>query len=555
MSAAMLLFAATLSVSCQKEDIPIYSPEDMEREELIKNYLATSYSSAITDVSVTEDKVRISGKYSGTGEFYVAEIPPYMDRLRLEEALTLFEPDGSSFSFETGRMVETENGIVYDRLLSKWAIFEKNGEGSRLVSAARYADEVHAVSSPDAVPLRNKKGMGGIFMNDRISDFDELGLGSATLNLFVTQFAYLSPGAGRIPHEYGGRTYWFDENFIVNNLDNVLKEACSRNMSVAAILLVQGEAAAMDKELARLLTDPGNTGGGTLIMPNMTSLESVNCFAAIVDFLISRYTREDGLYGRVAHWIVLNEVDGGSSWANMGTRPQYFYTDYYIKVLRLVNNILRQYDQHAETFASFTHSWTLPALDFPALEMIETIEAMGKKEGDYRWALACHSYPWDLLNPRCWECPYSTPDMDAQCVSFRNLEVLDKWIRMPEHRYEDGSKRSVWLSEAGLNSRSYSAADLEEQAAGTAYAWKKVEALEGIDAWQWHNWFDNQGDGAGAMLGLRKFREENGGEPKPAWQVFKAAGTETEEACFSRYLEYLGLDGWEEIMYDEDVID
>ena len=210
MSAAMLLFAATLSVSCQKEDIPIYSPEDMEREELIKNYLATSYSSAITDVSVTEDKVRISGKYSGTGEFYVSEIPPYMDRLRLEEALTLFEPDGSSFSFETGRMVETENGIVYDRLLSKWAIFEKNGEGSRLVSAARYADEVHAVSSPDAVPLRNKKGMGGIFMNDRISDFDELGLGSATLNLFVTQFAYLSPGAGRIPHEYGGRTYWFD---------------------------------------------------------------------------------------------------------------------------------------------------------------------------------------------------------------------------------------------------------------------------------------------------------------------------------------------------------
>lgn len=166
LSAAMLLFAATLSVSCQKEDIPIYSPEDMEREELIKNYLATSYSSAITDVSVTEDKVRISGKYSGTGEFYVAEIPPYMDRLRLEEALTLFEPDGSSFSFETGRMVETENGIVYDRLLSKWAIFEKNGEGSRLVSAARYADEVHAVSSPDAVPLRNKKG-GGRHIHER----------------------------------------------------------------------------------------------------------------------------------------------------------------------------------------------------------------------------------------------------------------------------------------------------------------------------------------------------------------------------------------------------
>ena len=327
-----------------------------------------------------------------------------------------------------------------------------------------------------------------------------------------------------------------------------------QNIKRGGILLVQNEAAAADKELARLLTDPGNTGGGTLLMPNMTSPESVNCFAAIVDFLVSRYSRDAGSYGRVAHWIVLNEVDGGSSWANMGTRPQYFYTDYYIKVMRLVNNILRQYDQNAETFASFTHSWTLPALDFPAKEMIETIDAMGKKEGDYRWALACHSYPWDLLDPRCWECPYSTPSMDTQCVSFRNLEVLDKWIRMPEHKYLGTQKRSVWLSEAGLNSRSYSEWDLKEQAAGTAFAWKKVQALEGIDGWQWHNWFDNTGDGAGAMLGLRKYREDNDGEAKPAWYVFQAAGTEDEDAEFAQWLEYLGLSGWDEIMYDESAI-
>lgn len=546
--------AAALLVSCEKIGADRYSPQDLELDELIQNYVSASYSSKISDVTVTGDKVRISGTYAGTGEFRIAEVPPYMDLLKLDEPLSVIEPDSREFSVETGRWLETADGIVYDRLLSKWAIFEKDGDSWKLVSAARYADTVPAISSPEAVPLRNKKGLGGIFMNEHISDFDELDTGSATLNFFVTQFTYLSPGDGRIEHRYGGRSYWFDENFIKSNLDRVLEETGRRNMSVAGILLVQNEAAAADKELAQLLTDPGNTGGGTLLMPNMTSPESVNCFAAIVDFLVSRYSRDADRFGRVAHWIVLNEVDGGSSWANMGTRPQYFYTDYYIKVMRLVNNILRQYDQNAETFASFTHSWTLPALDFPAKEMIETIDAMGKKEGDYRWALACHSYPWDLLDPRCWECPYSTPSMDTQCVSFRNLEVLDKWIRMPEHKYLGVHKRSVWLSEAGLNSRSYSEWDLKEQAAGTAFAWKKVQALEGIDGWQWHNWFDNTGDGAGAMLGLRKYREDNDGEAKPAWYVFQAAGTEDEDAEFRQWLEYLGLSGWDEIMYDESEI-
>lgn len=551
---ALCVCAFVAAVSCEKvqyDDEPQYTQEDLDMDALVKDYLNASFSSEITDVTVTEDKVIITGRYSGTGDFYVAEIPPYMDLLRMERPLSMYVPESSSFTFELDRYIKDGR---YDRLLSKWAIFEDTGSEARLASFARYADAVPELSSPAPVPLRNKKGMGGIHLNDFISDFDELDLGSATLNMFVTQFSYLSPGAGRIEHEYCGRKYYFDENFIVNNLDRLLKETGKRNMSVAAILLVQPESVAMDKELARLLTDPGNAGGGTLIMPNMTTLESVNCFAAITDFLISRYTREDAKYGRISHWIVLNEVDGCTSWANMGYRPQYFFTDYYIKVMRLVNNILRQYDRNAETFASFTHSWTLPALDYPAKDMMEAISLMGRNEGDYRWALACHSYPWDLLNPRCWECPYSTPSMDAQCVSFRNLEVLDKWVKMPEHMYQGTQKRSVWLSEAGLNSRSYSDEHLLEQEAGTAYAWKKVEALDGIDGWQWHNWIDNTGDGENALLGLRKYIDGYDGEAKPAWHVYKAAGTDAEDACFDKYLGYLGLGDWDEIMYDENEI-
>lgn len=53
-----------------------------------------------------------------------------------------------------------------------------------------------------------------------------------------------------------------------------------------------------------------------------------------------------------------NEVDGGLSWTNMGVKPVTIFSDTYIKSMRMCYNIVRQYDEHAEVFASFSHSWT-----------------------------------------------------------------------------------------------------------------------------------------------------------------------------------------------------
>lgn len=88
-------------------------------------------------------------------------------------------------------------------------------------------------------------------------------------------------------------------------------------------------------------------------MPNMTTLESVNCYAAALDFLARRYCRSDNRYGRISHWIMHNEVDGGLSWTNMGVKPVTIFSDTYIKSMRMCYNIVRQYDEHAEVFASF----------------------------------------------------------------------------------------------------------------------------------------------------------------------------------------------------------
>ena len=89
----------------------------------------------------------------------------------------------------------------------------------------------------------------------------------------------------------------------------------------------------------------------------------------------------------------------------------------------------------------------------------------------------------------------------------------------------------------------YSDEELQKQAAGVAYAWKKVNALEGIDAWQWHNWFDHPGDGA--CLGLRKYLDESyNGEPKPAWYVYQKANTHEEDEFFEQFLPIIGISDW-----------
>lgn len=87
-------------------------------------------------------------------------------------------------------------------------------------------------------------------------------------------------------------------------------------------------------------------------MPNMTTPESVHAYAAVMNYLASRYCRKDNLYGRIAHWIIHNEVDASIQWVNMGVKPITVFTDTYLKSMRLCYNIVRQYDAHSETFAS-----------------------------------------------------------------------------------------------------------------------------------------------------------------------------------------------------------
>lgn len=507
----------------------------------IRDYLGKQYPSAVTDVTVSATEVTVTGTAAGTDGYFLAEVTPY-DPFTEAGTFSRKTPlTGRSFTVTLPRRASCD-GFTYDRLLSRWVVVKGDG----IDSHARYADKITGVSSLPEATLKSKKGLGGFFgESTQIADLDALGITSVTVNVVLN--AVISPvrtGQFTQEHVYGGKTYYISTS-EQSSLDNVMLACSRRNIVVSAILLAQRNT---DTPTGRILTHPEATGG-PYSMPNMTTAESVNLYAAVLDWLASRYSGV--VYGRIHHWILHNEIDFQKEWTNMGDQPELLYMDAYVKSMRMANLIARKYDAHAASLISLTHCWTKADGQFAPKDLLEDLKACSAAEGDFRWGVAAHPYPQSLSQPAFWKNDtQSTYGRNTSYITFKNLEVLSDWALRAENKAADGRKRIVFLSENGTNSPSYSDADLALQAAGACWMWKKVSRLPGIDAVQWHNWRDNKAEG-GLRIGLRKFPESpDNGAVKPVWNVYRAAGTSNEEKVFAPYLPVIGIASWEEIHHE-----
>lgn len=500
----------------------------------IDKYLATDYPSSVTKVSVTKSSVIIEGTCGGDGSYALAEVTPWQDITELQKFPYVESISGKSFTVTVDRIAKAREGIDYDRVFSKWAVVKVDGDKHILDSHGRYADEVEPVASPDPLPLKNKKGIAAGDHSLYFSDLAEMGCGSNTMNVSLDG---ILPGKGS-GYSFGGVSYNVGGGKAY--VERIVSSVKNMGVVVNAIILCPK---------GGVFTDPECTGG-YYSMPNMTTAEAFNHYAAALSYLASRYNDENVL-GRISHWIMHNEVDAGTDWTNMGEQPMTRYLDRYIKSMRICYNIVRQYDQNAAVLGSYTHSWTGKE-DYSPKEMLEKTVEYSNAEGDFWWGVAYHPYPQDLGNPSLWSNDaQATYSMDTKFVTFKNLEVLDKWMKMKENLYKGEKKRICFLSENGTNSPSYSDSNLALQAAGGCWAWKKVKNLDGIDAIQWHNWKDNRAE-FGLRIGLRSFAEGefNDFDPKPVWYVWKAAGTDQEDEVFAPYLSTIGITDWDSIMHE-----
>lgn len=521
------------------------SPEE-QKEANLQKYLSASFPCTIDDVTVGSSKVLITGTTPAEGSFRLVEVPPYANVTEDAQYTFSQELENGDFSVSLTRKV-SQKGFSYDRALSKWAVVETSGAKPVLVSHAHYADSVVKKRNVRYQPLKSKKGLGGFVINENIGDLSALGISSVTVNMVVnTMISTTSSFGNSISYSFGGKTYYIDGGQI-SYFDSVLKECYNRGIIVSAILLFAPTPA--DSGIRTATVHP-DYSGGYYSMPNMTTPEGVNAYAAIITYLADRYC--SATYGRIHYWIMHNEVDEGRTWTNMGVKPLHIYLDEYQKSMRLVYNIARQYYPSTSVLASFTHTWTQNTADgagFNTYNMLEKSVDYSHSEGDYSWGVAYHPYPQSLLKPRFWvDDTQSTYSMSTKYCTFKNLEVIATWMTDSDHLYKGQHKRILFLSENGTNSPDYTDTQLAYQAAGACWAWKKVQALDAIDAIQWHNWRDNREE-FGLCIGLRRYPDDatdpNG--RKPVWYVWQAAGTDREDEVFDPYLTYLFRSSWDKI--------
>lgn len=374
--------------------------------------------------------------------------------------------EDSSTRVHTAKSVPRFDG-PYDRLYSRWnGRWAVDGEGARRPAT--------------------RKGLAGVdWRPGLMKDVEELGVTSVTVNVFL--------GGG------------------LEGVEKVLDWAAERKILVSAILLAPLK--------HKTLSHP-DAKEGHYALANVRSPEG---FQALVD-VVRRLGR------RVAHWIVGNEVDSAWIWTNAGEKSAADYMEEYLRVLRVVHLAARSADPTSRAFISLTHHWNESHRPkdprfYKGRELLEILEARG---GDFEWGVAFHPYPENLFNPKSWEDKTAVEGFDTPRITFRNLHVLDAWMKRDAARYR-GKVRGVLLSEQGFHTPGGEEGE-RLQAAALVYAWRQSR-LDSIEAFQYHRWIDHEKEG-GLRLGLwtcAKGRICEAERAKPIHAVLKALGTEREE--------------------------
>ena len=404
--------------------------------------------------------------------------------------------------------------------------------------ASRYAGSYPVAAS--------KKGLQVELVEDALA----LGVKHAALNFNLSQVIAPQGDTNSPGWELDGRHYHFQSGYLAA-MDRQIKQLSDRGVIVTLIVLTYQSG---DPEVNRILIHPRCVTNAPNRLGNFNTVteEGRGWLAATLEFCAERWSRPDQTFGRVSGYIMGNEVNSHWWWANMGRVSMAEFADDYLRTVRLAQAAIRKESGWARVYISLEHHWNIryPAGDdqqaFPGRAFLDYFAQRAREGGDFDWNIAFHPYPENLFEPRFWNDQSATANvLTTPRITFKNIELLPAYLRRPELLFQ-GQPRRIILSEQGFHTPAGPDGETN-QAAAYCYAYKKIERLEGIDAFILHRHVDNAHEG-GLRLGLRS-NQPKGGEAQPRkmiYDCFRAADTPDWEKAFEFALPVIGLHGWDE---------
>ncbi len=485
-------------------------------------------------LKITADRDSLIFRTDCDGIFEIKEYTPVTEtRLLKEEKAESKNGTAMIVRFEGDR----------DRLLSR---FETDCGGVCFVTD--FEKGVPAADYPYPQP-ETIKALGGADEED----IKTLGVHQTLLNISLTALMSTVKNDDTEVYLYNGREYYIYKDAIEQN-DRIITRAWKNGQLTTLILLNSPEQFGSKKEQALwdIALHPRydwQARDAFLSAFDAVREEGNGYFCAFIDFLMRRYTRSDAKYGRIGGAIVSNEVDSSSVWNNCGETDVDTMTDEYCRTMREVWLLGRKYYASFRVYMSLDQFFYAryrplePLHTYKGRDIIDKVNAYGKQQGDFGWAIAYHPYPEDLRCPDFWndrapDFTFTTPK-----ITFKNMEVLPDYLSREELLYE-GAPRRIIFSEQGFNSQSGVLRDLTEEQAAAAYclAYIKARNIPTVDLFTHHAYIDNPHE-FGLNLGIRRFDEskpDHHGEPKPVYYAMADMDTEREKARIARARAFIG---------------
>ncbi len=462
-------------------------------------------------------------------------------------AVTVRESSPATKSGKTYSLTETraEGGVIvlprftqgglHDRLFSRYTVYT----GFSRADGQHYVSEISPGCARDESPYPAHKHIKSM---DAAPDLQKkmFNVEQGRPNVSLPGIMTLVKSDDTIEFTREGETYYFLKP-AVEQLDRYI-QAYGHNTFIL-LNSTKGFGSRGERGLIDVCMHPGydEANPDALISAfNLQTEDGLRFYAAFTEFLIERYSRADGKYGRAVGAVIGNEVDMAGIWGNAGDMPLSGYMSEYSVAMRLTRQIGRKYFRNFRVYISLTNNWNTFNANrmrfYTAKSCLEELAAVTGREGDFEWHVAYHPYPENLFWPDFWHDRMAEFDFNTPHVTFRNMEVLEAFLAQKQFLY-NGKQRRLIFSEQGLNSQDGPLAGHTERdgEAGIVLAYMKARNMKTVDMFVHHSSVDNPGE-FGLNLGLIR----HNGEPKPDYYAFMAMDTDREPEYVEKARRYIG---------------
>jgi hypothetical protein len=499
----------------------------------------------ISRVSATRDFITFEGR-ADDSPLSIAELAPCQSTNDLQRADIVERVDRQGrFTMKLPRWDGAR-----DRLYSGFLAFSNAPGGEPAASGTiRFVEDMRGASKynqpyPHAA---SKKGLQVQMVDDALA----LGIKHAALNVNLAQMIDLTGNPDNAQWNLDGSAYFFDRDFL-RALDNQVKPLSDARVLITLILLnYRSGNPALDRVVLHPKFDPKSPHG--LSAFNTVTPDGLRWFKACVEFLTDRYSQPAYPHGRAVNFIVGNEVNSHWEWCNLGPASMEEFAADYLRTVRVCNTAVHKISAQARVFISLEHHWNIrfggPTHSFAGRPFLDYFNRLAKAGGDFDWHVAFHPYPEDLTEPRTWNDKSATTSDDTPRITFKNLEMLPRYLERPELQYH-GRPRRIILSEQGFNTPQNPDGE-KWQAAAYCYAYYKAQRLDGIDAFILHRQVDHR-DEFGLNLGLWRRNPSSANPSEPAgkkliYEVFRQADTPNWREAFRFALPVIGIRDWRDL--------